>query len=793
MSITPAGAIEAGLERARLIAAMYADAEAALLERVAARVDKDLDNDDGQDWANKRLAEVTQLRKEAESIVRRLTAAAKAAAQAAVLYTWAEGMDAAVRGAVLQVHDAKLRRRLARVLQDARNLGAKRGISAGQGVAELAAQAVTLVTAVHEGALRAVDDIYRNVVAETAGRVLIGAETRREAAQRALDRFTQGGIKGFTDSASPPRTWGMREYVEMAMRTATARAAVDGHLSTLREAGINLVSVSRLPYTCDRCARWEGEVLALSGSAGTRVEENPATGVQVFVQVAGTVAEARLSGLLHPNCGHNLNAYLPGVSRLAPAVQSKATYADVQRQRYLERKVREQKRRAAVSLDEGARRKADDKAARYEQQLKELAKASGLRRKSGREKADAPPGDLEKLTDEQLAEQVNKFSDDEQVLARLEQEINRRDAEAEAAEKAAEEAEREAAEPQTQEPEWQPPLHPFSTKRMTRDDVVRQLAEWIRIALRDRYGIDHAKTSDRDIVDVWDELRRESEPGTFGASVFEAADRFEDRMANNKTPFYRLVYRSVRRGDRATVVPPDSGGESRKEPPEEPQRRRNPAETDDPIAALRQINDINELSDDDVMALMERYQNDEDGLFRLLEELDRIERQTRDDWSWNWREEETEADRQISDLIATGRYSYMEAYAEVHGLDPAELERQERRALLEADRRPGDDIDQTVRRLYAEWLDQMYERAERATNGFMLNAEARAAGINERSLFSGPASRARKYASEELLRWWADNPRLTLTEFRAQWLGRDSDKRAAAQIRAGGAGREFGV
>ncbi|MEV4472816.1 phage minor capsid protein [Nonomuraea sp. NPDC049504] len=656
MAITPAGAIEAGLEQARLVAAMYADAEAALLERVTARVGKDLDNDDGDDWAGKRLAEVTQLRKEAESIVRRLESVAKKAAERAVLDTWAEGMDAAVRGAVLQVHDAKLRKRLQRVLQDAKNLGSNRLINPGQGVAELAAQAVSMVTAVHEGALRAVDGIYRNVVAETAGRTLAGAETRRESAQRALDRFTQNGITGFVDAAG--RTWGMRGYVEMAMRTATARAAVDGHLSTLRDSGINLVMVSRLPYTCERCARWEGTVLGLSGSAGTRVEENPATGVQVFVQVAGTVAEARLAGLLHPNCGHSLNAYLPGVSRPAPVVESKATYKDSQRQRYLERKVRENKRRAAVALDDDARAKADAKMADYQRQLKDLTKAAGLRRKTGQEKADAPPADLEALTDRELAEQARKFGHDEQAMKRLEQETKRRDAEAEAAQRAA-----------------------------------------------------------------------------------------------------------------------------------------GPVAQDDPIAALQEYNDMGDLTDDHLMALMDRYRADEQGMARVLDELDRIERQTRqrENWSWNWREEETEADRQISDLISSGRYSYMEAYAEVHGLDPAELDRQERRALLESERRPGEDIDQTVRRMYAEWLDQTYERAEAATNGFMLNAEGRAAGINERSLFSGPASRARKYASEELLRWWADTPRLTLTEYRAQMLGRASDIKAAEQIRAGGAGREFGV
>ncbi|NRQ31288.1 hypothetical protein HII36_05475 [Nonomuraea sp. NN258] len=825
MTITPAGAIEAGLEQARLIAAMYVDAETALLERIAARVGKDLDTSDGADWADQRLAEVTQLRKEAESIVRRLEAAAKAAAQRAVLDTWAEGMDAAVRGAVLQVHDAKLRKRLAKVLQDAKNLGAEQGINAGEGVAELAAYSAKMVAAVSQGALRAVDYMYRSVVAETASRVLVGAETLDEAAQRALDKFAAQGISGFVDGAKPPRTWSMAAYVEMAMRTATARAAVDGHLSTLREAGITLVSVSRLPYTCKQCAPWEGEVLALSGAAGMRVEENPATGVQVFVKVAGVVEQARREGLLHPSCGHSLNAYLPGVSKPAPVVRSDTTYEDAQRQRYLERKVREHRRRAAVALDDGARAKADAKvaqyegqlseltagsdlqrkinaarrraaeaeddearakaeakAAEYEEQLRALPKVTSLRRRREREKADAPPRDLDTLTDEQLAEQAAKFATDEQAMARLEQEVKRRDEAAAEVEETARQVEEEA---------WKPPVKPGTDKRMTKTEVTEQLAAWIRIRLQSKYGIDPAAASDSEIFDVWDEERRDADPDTFAAAIMEAADRYEEATPDHRPGYYKSLFRAVRGGRRTTRKPTPSPEPAK--PREEPKRRQSPARADDPIAALREIHNINDLSDDDVMAVMERYQDDDDGMSRLLDELDRIERETRDVWTWNWREEETDADRQISDLIASGRYSYMEAYAEVHGLDPAELERQERRALLEADRRPGEDIDQAVRRLYAEWLDRAYERAEADTNGFMLNAEGRAAGINERSLFSGPGARARKYASEELLRFWQDSPRLTLTEFRAQWLGRESDRRAAEQIRAGGAGREFGV
>jgi hypothetical protein len=65
--------------------------------------------------------------------------------------------------------------------------------------------------------------------------------------------------------------------------------------------------------------------------------------------------------------------------------------------------------------------------------------------------------------------------------------------------------------------------------------------------------------------------------------------------------------------------------------------------------------------------------------------------------------------------------------------------------------------------LERSWLD-----AERATKGNMLNRRGREAGINERSLFRGPEARARKYASEELLNYWEDNPRPTEAYFRGE-------------------------
>lgn len=76
--------------------------------------------------------------------------------------------------------------------------------------------------------------------------------------------------------------------------------------------------------------------------------------------------------------------------------------------------------------------------------------------------------------------------------------------------------------------------------------------------------------------------------------------------------------------------------------------------------------------------------------------------------------------------------------------------------------------------VYRQWL-----HAEAATNGYMLNKAGRAAGVNERTLFTGPESRVRKYASPELLEYFAANPRPT----RAYFLGSARERR---QSLAGG-------
>lgn len=68
----------------------------------------------------------------------------------------------------------------------------------------------------------------------------------------------------------------------------------------------------------------------------------------------------------------------------------------------------------------------------------------------------------------------------------------------------------------------------------------------------------------------------------------------------------------------------------------------------------------------------------------------------------------------------------------------------------------------------AEWFDYAHAQwiaAEHACRGHLLNKAGHAAGINPRDLWTGPATRAARYASEELLDFWAVSPRITRTQY----------------------------
>jgi hypothetical protein len=363
---------------AREVGRLYEDAEAALLEKLAKALEADIES---PRWAELKLAAIGNLRTAVETVAEALQ----------------QDTDGAVRRALIEAYNRGRQAAVAELgaLDIGRELVARQTLPNAPAVDRLAASMADDTRPVYQRITRAVVDAYRGVVARASGGVLLGGMTRRQASQRALDQFADRGITGFVDRAG--RSWNMASYAEMAVRSVTARAAVEGHVDALAEIGVGLVIVSDAPLECPLCAPWEGEILSLSGPSGPHtVQAEHATETTgrirrrpriVPVHVVGSLIEARAAGLFHPNCRHSLSAYLPGVTTRpqAPPHPQGATYEDTQQQRYLERQVRAWKRRSAAAMDDAARRKANARVREYQARIRQLTADKGLPRKSARE------------------------------------------------------------------------------------------------------------------------------------------------------------------------------------------------------------------------------------------------------------------------------------------------------------------------------------------------------------------------------------------------------------------------
>ncbi|MDV5145926.1 phage minor capsid protein [Streptomyces sp. SBC-4] len=365
---------------AAAIAKLYADAELALLEKLRKAL---MEGIDSPLWAEIKLRSIGDLRAAVEDVTTALQTDANGAVGRALAEAYGRGRQAAV---------AELG-----ALDIGRELQARDVLPGAPAVDRLAASYAQDTRPLYVRITRAVLDVYRSIVTRASASVLLGGLTRRQATQHALDRFAQRGVTGFVDSAG--RSWELAAYAEMAVRSVTARAAIEGHIDTLAELGVGLVIVSDAPLECERCAPWEGEVLSLgpeSGPRTIRVEKAiQPTGLRaalrppetVTVHVAGSLVEARASGLFHPNCRHSLSAFLPGVTTRPPHHATPGTtYADTQRQRAIERTIRAWKRRQVAATTEADRRRAGLYVRKWQATARiHVAAHPDLRRKPARE------------------------------------------------------------------------------------------------------------------------------------------------------------------------------------------------------------------------------------------------------------------------------------------------------------------------------------------------------------------------------------------------------------------------
>lgn len=346
---------------AQVVVDHYTEAERVLLTRIARALAEGID---APGWAERKLLEVQLIQTRARGLLAELETAAGQSVAEALLTAWNRGSAVAA---------ADLATALERALEDT-----VEPLPGSRAVAQLAAETTQAVTATHLRILRSTLDLYRSVVAQASGQVLLGTQTRREAAQSALDDFARRGVTGFVDNAG--RGWDMASYVEMAVRSSTAKAAVAAHVDRLRAFGQDLVIVSNAPQECRLCRPWEGKVLSLTGTTVGRIDG--AGGVRV----AGTLARATAEGLFHPGCRHSTGIYIPGVTKPLRDTTDVAGDQARQKLRYLERQVRASKRMEAAALDDTAAARARARTRAYQAKIRDHVAATSAKRQPQRER-----------------------------------------------------------------------------------------------------------------------------------------------------------------------------------------------------------------------------------------------------------------------------------------------------------------------------------------------------------------------------------------------------------------------
>lgn len=185
------------------------------------------------------------------------------------------------------------------------------------------------------------------------GEVVTGVSSWNQAIKHATDRMTEGGIVGFIDHAG--RRWSAEAYVAMDMRTTVFNTGRAATWETNQNFGNDLYIVSYHNGARPLCYPWQNKVISSMDAARVTYDLD---GNEIQVIAQSDTSYGQPAGLFGINCKHYPTPFIPGVSVIEgqpqdPEANAK-TYEESQKQRALERKLREEKRDLQMLKEQGA-------------------------------------------------------------------------------------------------------------------------------------------------------------------------------------------------------------------------------------------------------------------------------------------------------------------------------------------------------------------------------------------------------------------------------------------------------
>lgn len=150
--------------------------------------------------------------------------------------------------------------------------------------------------------LRKADDDYRKAIFNAQVYANSGAGTYEKAVDMATKDMLSRGLNCVEYANGARHT--LADYADMAIRTASKRAYLQGEGEKRREWGITTVIMAKRGNPCPKCLPFVGKVLIDDVWSGGKKSDGPYP----------LMSKAIAAGLYHPRCKDSHTTYFPGIS-----------------------------------------------------------------------------------------------------------------------------------------------------------------------------------------------------------------------------------------------------------------------------------------------------------------------------------------------------------------------------------------------------------------------------------------------------------------------------------------------
>lgn len=207
--------------------------------------------------------------------------------------------------------------------------------------------------------LRMANDQYRKTIFNAQVYANTGAGTYEKAVDMAAKDFLAAGLNCIEYANGARHT--LSDYADMAIRTASKRAYLQGEGEKRQEWGITTVIMAKRGNPCPKCLPFVGKVLIDDVWSGGKKTDGKYP----------LMSKAIEAGLYHPRCKDSHTTYFPGISTADDMWTEKeleaigqANKQEAQRQ-YAKRQAEKYERLAEYSLDEGNQKRYKAKASEW--------------------------------------------------------------------------------------------------------------------------------------------------------------------------------------------------------------------------------------------------------------------------------------------------------------------------------------------------------------------------------------------------------------------------------------------